>query len=187
MVQRSTAQHHDRRGAHASRHAQPLPPRPERNAAPGARRRTAHHRLHFLAVEGTPDAGVVMGASRTAEGRSPAPALLLGLAVTLLAVVAVSWYTTRQISSLRELQTDLGDRNRADSLQLLRIQNDLNSLGLAMRDMLDNDEPYPLTAWSAQFARIRLDLSDALAREESVAVAARTPEQRQYLTASVSQ
>ena len=94
---------------------------------------------------------------------------------------------TRQISGLRVLQTDLADRNRKDSLQLLRIQNDLNSLGLAMRDMLDSDEPYPLTAWAAQFERIRLDLSDALAREETVAVATRTPDQRQYLTASVAQ
>src|SRR5262249_28313968 len=94
---------------------------------------------------------------------------------------------TRQISGLRVLQTDLADRNRKDSLQLLRIQNDLNSLALAMRDMLGSQGPYPLTAWSAQFERIRLDLTDALAREESVAVATRTPEQRQFLTASVSQ
>ena len=128
-----------------------------------------------------------MGASRLAEGRSPTPALLLGLAVTLLAVVAVSWYTTRQISSLRALQTDLADRNRADSLQLLRIQNDLNSLGLAMRDMLDSDEPYPLTAWSAQFDRIRIDLESALKREAEVAVARRTPEQSQYLAGSLAQ
>jgi signal transduction histidine kinase len=128
-----------------------------------------------------------MRASRSAEGRSPTPALLLGLAVTLLAVVAVSWYTTRQISSLRALQTDLADRNRADSLQLLRIQNDLNSLGLAMRDMLDSDEPYPLTAWSAQFDRIRVDLEDAIKREADVAVARRTPEQSQYLASSLAQ
>jgi signal transduction histidine kinase len=138
-------------------------------------------------VEGTPEAGVVMGANRAAQGRSPTPALLLGLAVTLLAVVAVSWYTTRQISSLRELQTGLADRNRADSLQLLRIQNDLNSLGLAMRDMLDGDEPYPLTAWSAQFDRIRVDLESALRREAEVAVARRTPEQSQYLASSLAQ
>jgi signal transduction histidine kinase len=118
---------------------------------------------------------------------SPTTGLLVGLVITLAAVLIDAWYMTRQISGLRVLQTDLADRNRKDSLQLLRIQNDLNSLALAMRDMLDNDEPYPLTAWSGQFARIRLDLSDALAREESVAVAARTPEQRQYLTASVSQ
>ena len=128
-----------------------------------------------------------MGATRSLEGRSPAPALLLGLAVTLLAVVAVSWYVTRQISSLRALQSDLADRNRSDSLQLLRIQNDLNSLGLAMRDMLDSDEPYPLTAWSAQFARIRVDLESALKREAEVAVASRTPEQSHYLARSLAQ
>jgi hypothetical protein len=87
--------------------------------------------------------------------------LFLGLIITLAAVVAYSWYITVQISGLRALQNDLAGRNRKDSLQLLRIQNDLNSLALAMRDMLDNDEPYPLTAWSAQFQRIRADLDDA--------------------------
>ena len=105
----------------------------------------------------------------------------------MAAVVAYSAYITRQITGLRELQNNLVARNRKDSLQLLRIQNDLNQLGLAMRDMLANDEPYPLTAWSAQFERIRADLSDALKQEERVAVADRTPEQRQYLGNSVSQ
>lgn len=102
-------------------------------------------------------------------------------------MVAYSSYITVQISGLRELQHDLTDRNRKDSLQLLRIQNDLNSLGLAMRDMLDNDEPYPLTAWSAQFQRIREDLDDALHREEQVSVAHRTPEQREFLGNSLAQ
>ena len=97
-----------------------------------------------------------MVTTASGESRSPTPALLLGLIVTLAAVVGVSWYVTRQISGLRALQTDLADRNRTDSLQLLRIQNDLNSLALAMRDMLDGGEPYPLTAWSAQFARKEL-------------------------------
>lgn len=92
-----------------------------------------------------------------------------------------------QISGLRQLQHDLVDRNRKDSLQLLRIQNDLNTIGLAMRDMLDNEEPYPLTAWSAQFQRVRTDLSDALRLEEEVAVAHRTAEQRQYLATSLAQ
>jgi signal transduction histidine kinase len=114
-------------------------------------------------------------------------ALFLGLIVTLAAVVAYSAYITRQISGLRTLQNNLVDRNRKDSLQLLRIQNDLNSLALAMRDMLDNTEPYPLTAWSAQFQRIRADLDDALRKEEQVAVADRTPEQRQYLGDFVAQ
>jgi signal transduction histidine kinase len=120
-------------------------------------------------------------------GRSPTSALLLGLIITLATVVAYSWYITGQISGLRRLQTDLADRARRDSLQLLRIQNDLNQLGLGMRDMLDSDQPYPLTAWTAQFERIRADLEDALARQAEVAFASRTPDQTRYLTSSVAQ
>src|SRR6202021_3459956 len=97
-----------------------------------------------------------------------------------------SGYITWQISGLRELQNNLVDRNRKDSLQLLRIQNGLNSLALAMRDMLDGDEPYPLTAWSAQFQRVRTDLDDALRREQQVAPVNRTFEQEQYLQNSVT-
>jgi len=47
---------------------------------------------------------------------------------------------------LRKLQSDMVDRGRKDSLQLLRLQNDLNTVALAMRDMLDAAEPYPLLA-----------------------------------------
>jgi len=63
----------------------------------------------------------------------------------------------------------------------------LNSIALAMRDMLDTTEPYPLTAWSAQFDRIHQDLDAGLKLEESLAVVNRTPEQRQYLAQSLSQ
>ena len=121
------------------------------------------------------------------RGTSPTLGLILGLIITLAAVVAYSRYITVQISGLKKLQTDLTERDRKDSLQLLRAQNDLNSLALAMRDMLDNDEPYPITAWSAQFQRIHSDLDDALQREQSLAVASRTPEQREYLAASLAQ
>jgi signal transduction histidine kinase len=117
---------------------------------------------------------------------SPTIGLLVGLIVTLAAVIADGWYIGRQMAGLRSLQTDLADRNRRDSLQLLRIQNDLNTVALAMRDMIDTTE-YPLTAWTAQFTRVRQDLEDALRREEAVAVAQRTPEQRLYLASSVSQ
>jgi signal transduction histidine kinase len=70
---------------------------------------------------------------------------------------------------------------------LLRIQNDLNLVALAMRDMLDSGEPYPLTAWSAQFQRIRADLDDALRQEQQATVMQETPEQRQFLSSSVTQ
>src|SRR5262249_32101303 len=79
------------------------------------------------------------------------------------------------------------DRNRKDSLQLLRIQNDLNSIALAMRDMLDTTEHYPLTAWSSQFERIQNDLDAALRLEENLAGANRTADQRRYLAQSVAQ
>lgn len=119
--------------------------------------------------------------------RSPTMALLVGLVLTLALVFAYSWYITGQIGGLRSLQTELTDRNRRESLQLLRIQKDLNDLANSMRDMLDTDEPYPLSAWSAPFARIRTDLDDALKQQEAVALARRTPEQAQYLAQSVAQ
>jgi signal transduction histidine kinase len=119
--------------------------------------------------------------------RSPTTGLLLGLVITLAAVLAYAFYITVQLAGLRKLQSEMVDRNRKDSLQLLRIQNDLNSIALAMRDMLDTTEPYPLTAWTAQFDRIHQDLDTALKLEESLAGANRTPEQRQYLTQSVAQ
>lgn len=119
--------------------------------------------------------------------RTPTATLLVGLLVSLVAVSAYSWYISRQITGLRQLQTELTDRNRRDSLQLLRIQSDLNQLALAMRDMLDPDEQYPVQAWSAQFERIRADLDEALKSQESVAIARRTPEQSQYLATSMTQ
>lgn len=113
--------------------------------------------------------------------RSPTPGLLLGLAVTLLAVVLYAAFTIQQIHRVQQLQTDLVDRNRRDSLQLLRIQDNLHSLGLVTRDLLDQSEPYPLTAWAPQFKRIREDLDDALR------LALREPSQSEYLNSSLRQ
>jgi len=122
---------------------------------------------------------------------SPTFRLLAGLAVTLLALAVYSGYTILQIRSLRALETGIIDRNRADTLLLLRIQNNLNSLAVTMRDMLDTDldqaEPYPLAAWQPQFRRIRSDLEDALAREDKLSPDERTPAQRRYLADSFRQ
>jgi signal transduction histidine kinase len=119
--------------------------------------------------------------------RSPTNGLLLGLVITLAAVLAYASYITVQLAGLRKLQSEMVDRNRKDSLQLLRVQNDLNSIALAMRDMLDTTEPYPLTAWSAQFERIHQDLDTGLKLEESLAGANRTPEQQLFLSQAVTQ
>ena len=116
-----------------------------------------------------------------AKFRSPTPGLLVGLAVTLLAVMLYAAFTIQQIHRVQLLQTELVDRNRRDSLQLLRIQDNLHSLGLVIRDLLDESEPYPLTAWAPQFSRIREDLTDALG------LAIHAPMQAQYLESSVKQ
>lgn len=118
---------------------------------------------------------------------SPTFRLLAGLAVTLLAVGVYAGYTIVQLRSLREIQTQTIDRSRTDTLLLLRIQNSLNSLALAMRDMLDTQEPYPLIAWQPQFRRIYTDLEDALSLEEKYSIVERTAGQRRYLADSFRQ
>ena len=118
---------------------------------------------------------------------SPTGRLLAGLAVTLAAVGVFSFYALRQIRGLEDLQTRTVDRNRKDSLQLLRIQKDLNELCIAMRDMLYADEPYPIVAWKKQFDRTRNDLDDALHLEAQLAQVARDPNRQRYLAASLAQ
>jgi signal transduction histidine kinase len=119
--------------------------------------------------------------------RSLSIRLLAGVLFSLAALALYAGYTTTQLRVLRRLQTEIIDRNRRDSLLLVRVQNDLNTLGLAMRDMLDARDGYPLTAWRSQFQRIRVDLEDAVARESSVAPAGRTADQARYLASSMAQ
>ncbi|MGH9515994.1 MAG: sensor histidine kinase [Terriglobales bacterium] len=129
---------------------------------------------------------------RRAAGRSPTTPLYIGLVITLAAVVAYSAYVTKQIRGLRQLQNNLIDRNRKDSLQLLRIQNELNSVGISMRDMLDTSTLDPsqrhlMTAWHPQFERMRVDLEDAFRREQQVSPEGRTEGQQRYLLTSLNE
>lgn len=113
--------------------------------------------------------------------------LLAGLAITLTSAAIYSGYTVLQIRGLRQMQTETTDRNRIDSLLLLRAQNDLNALGLAMRDMLDSTEPYPLSSWENQLRRLLSDLQDAILQESQVASLTRTTDQNRYLRTSMAQ
>jgi signal transduction histidine kinase len=113
--------------------------------------------------------------------------LLAGLGVTLSAVAVYSAYTVVQLRTLESLQAATIDRNRIDSLLLLRIQNNLNSVALTLRDMLDHTEPYPLTAWRAPLARIRTDLADAVEREAKYSPSSGPSESRSYLSSSMHQ
>jgi signal transduction histidine kinase len=105
--------------------------------------------------------------------------LLAGLAVTLSAVAVYSAYTVYQLRALERLQTAIIDRNRTDSLLLLRMQEKLYDVALTLRDMLDQSEGYPLTAFRAPFARLRTDLDDAMEKEAKYSTG--NSENRAYL------
>lgn len=117
---------------------------------------------------------------------NPTSRLLSGLAVITAAVALFSAYSLQQISGLRQLQLEAIDRNRRDSLQLLRIQNNLQNVALSMRDMTEGTSPYPITAWTAEFERIRADLDDALALEQELAPTVRTDQQQAFLRNSLA-
>ncbi|MBL0156065.1 MAG: sensor histidine kinase [Bryobacterales bacterium] len=113
--------------------------------------------------------------------RTPTVIQLLGLAVTLAAVVAYSLFTLVQLDGLKRLGSDIVDRNRRDSLQLIRIQNDLSQIGLAMRDITEGAVPYPMESFKPEFDRIKGDLEDALAVEARLMPSGQTTAQRSML------
>jgi signal transduction histidine kinase len=113
--------------------------------------------------------------------RSPAGTLAIGVGVALLAIAAAGAYTFNEIRRLRDDQTSISERNRKGSLQLLRIQNDLASLAVLMRDMADGVEPYPLHQWQPAVDRVRRDLDEATALERTLAPAVREPAQQARL------
>src|SRR5688572_9783790 len=70
--------------------------------------------------------------------------LAIGLAVAVLVIVGFSLYAAREIRTLRDEQAAISERNRLDTLQIVRIQQNLSSVAGALRDMLGGTEPYPL-------------------------------------------
>jgi len=117
---------------------------------------------------------------------NPTTRLLAGLAITLAGVGAFSWYALSRIAGLKDLQTQLVDRNRRDSLLLLRIEDDLHSLALAMQELADGDEPYGPLAYRGPFNRLRADLEDALRLEKEVAPPERSPDRQAYFAKSLA-
>src|SRR5687768_513110 len=117
--------------------------------------------------------------------RSPWHSLAVGVAVGVCTIAGIGAYTYTEVRRLRDEQTAISERNRKDSLQLLRIQNDLASLAVLMRDMIDRTEPYPLSGWQPAFERVRRDLAEATRLEQSLAPAGRDPAQQARLGQSV--
>jgi signal transduction histidine kinase len=104
---------------------------------------------------------------------SPTLRLLLGLLITLAAVAGFSSLTLYQLDRLRKLQTDTIDLNRHDSLLLVRVQGDINTIGLKLRDMRDlsminGPETQAISQARGDLDRLRADLQDAIEEEEKV-------------------
>ena len=103
--------------------------------------------------------------------KSPTLRFLLGLLVTLGAVTGLSSYSLYRLHELRKMELNIIDLNRHDSLQLLRVQNDLNSVGIKMRDMVARDlDVSAFERYREDFELLRQDLNRALRYE-----ARRTP------------
>jgi signal transduction histidine kinase len=121
-----------------------------------------------------------------AAPRSPVTWLVLGVLMAALMVVAASIYARIEVRRLRDEQVTLTERLRLDTLQLIRIDNNVATIEDTLRDMTDRSEPYPLVAWQQTFERLRVDLDQALARERALAPVARSAAQARQLDDAVS-
>src|SRR5579885_3420178 len=102
---------------------------------------------------------------------SPSARLWAGLCVILSIFII---YSIHQIRWLEDFQINVVQRNRKASIELLRIQNDANLLGISLRDMTLKPADYPIRDWQPTFTRLRGDMSNALSLEKRDAVS--TPE-----------
>ena len=93
--------------------------------------------------------------------------------MSLVTIAGMGWYTVREVRTLRDEQTAISERNRRDSLQLIRIQTNLATVATALRDMADRVEPYPVIYWRQTFDRLRADLDEAIALETTFSPAER--------------
>lgn len=117
--------------------------------------------------------------------RSPTARLLFGLLITLAAVTVFSWYALYQLSGLRKLQTETIDLDRHDSLLLLRVQNDLNTVGLKLRDMSGDPRLPSISVYRGEFARLQADLDEAIQEEAKLAPVIRRADRQAALLESL--
>jgi signal transduction histidine kinase len=108
----------------------------------------------------------------TPLARIPSPSVRLwaGLCVILSIFIVFAVYTTHEVRWLGDFQTNVVQKNRKASLQLLRLQNDAYALTLAERDLAAQESRYPVGEWRPEFTRIREDMNDALRLEGQFAV-----------------
>lgn len=108
-----------------------------------------------------------------AEIPSASMRLWVGLCVILSIFIVFAVYSIHQIRWLEDYQINVVQRNRRDSIVLLRLQDDAHQLGILLRDMTLKQAEYPILDWRATFERLHGDTSNALAVEARYAVGTR--------------
>ena len=118
---------------------------------------------------------------------SPTIRLLLGLLVTLGAVTGFSSYALKQLTRLQALQNETIDLNRHDSLLLLRIEDDVNQMGLKLRDMTQPSHRGRIFDYRDQFKHLQDNLNEALQTDRKLTRRSRSTPARDKLLASLNQ
>ncbi|MEJ2010268.1 MAG: sensor histidine kinase [Acidobacteriota bacterium] len=101
---------------------------------------------------------------------SPSTRLWVGLFVILSIFLIFVVYSSREIRWLEDFQVNVVQRNRKDSLQLSRLQNDVYLLAISLRDLALTKSRYPISAWEPEFTRLRNDMENAAMLEGRYAV-----------------
>jgi signal transduction histidine kinase len=100
---------------------------------------------------------------------SPSRRLWIGLCVTLSIFGVFAFYAIHEIRWLEDFQTNVVQRNRLASIQLLRLQENAFYLATSLRDMTLPESRYPIGYWRGEYTRVREDMNQAVALEAQYA------------------
>jgi signal transduction histidine kinase len=100
---------------------------------------------------------------------SPSRRLWIGLCITLSIFGVFAAYAIHEVRWLEDFQTNVVQKNRLASLQLLRLQDNTYFLAISLRDMTLPESRYPIGYWRGEYGRVHKDMDEALALEAQYA------------------
>ena len=96
---------------------------------------------------------------------SPSTRLWVGLCITLSIFGVFAIYANHEVRWLEDFQTNVVQKNRLASLQLLRLQENAFYLATSLRDMTLPESRYPIGYWRGEYTRVRDEMKRALEME----------------------
>ncbi|MBZ5514424.1 MAG: GAF domain-containing sensor histidine kinase [Acidobacteriia bacterium] len=91
------------------------------------------------------------------------------MCITLSIFGIFALYAIHEVRWLENFQTNVVQKNRLASLQLLRLQDNTYFLAISLRDMTLPESRYPIGYWRGEYGRVRQDMDQALALEAQYA------------------